>query len=506
MAKADLHYLFNPRNICVIGASSKRNKVGAQVFSNLIAGKFEGTIYPINPTHDVLLERKAFKSVKEINEALDLAIITIPAANVPAAIEECVEENVQFAVIITAGFGEMGGYDPAGVSLHTELMKILKKGTLRVVGPNCMGIVSTRAKLMGLMGLGFPPARRKVNASIISQSGTWGVRSLRAGAVSNLGFSKFVSSGNELDLKFEDYLEYFGLEDPDSQIILGFIEGLRQGKRFIKLLAEIEKTLVFIKGGKTESGKLTAKSHTGSIAGSVKIYDAIFKQYGVIEARDMTEMVDYGRAFSLIYSSDNPKNVRGNRIGVFSGGGGACVLMADDAEEEGLVLAELEPTTVQKLSTILPPYWSHRNPVDLVATWDFGSYSKVLKILLEDQNVDVVVAMPPLGFSLMYESEDIQTYIRENPVSSISVPADMIKSFDLSIVREIGRLSKKSEKLVVIPLGFYSPENPKEYELVRELHKRDVLVVPSPRAAMRIIRKLWEFSKRKEQKKIQRKK
>jgi acyl-CoA synthetase (NDP forming) len=495
LGKPELEYLFNPKSVCVIGASDKRNKVGSQVLTNLMAAKFNGSIYPVNPKHSTLFGITSYKNIKEIHEKIDVALITIPNIQVPAALEECVEQNVKFAVIITAGFGEMEAYDGLGRNLVDRIHSILKRGDLHVVGPNCMGIVSSQSSLVGLMGLGFPPLRKQINASIISQSGTWGVTSLRAGTIHRLGFSKFVSTGNELDLKFEDYLEYFGLEDADTQIILGFIEGLRQGRRIIKLLEEIKKPILFIKGGRTQSGTETAKSHTGSIAGSYQMYKALFKQFGVIEVNDMTELVDFGRAFSIALSQDPPKLPRGNRVGIFSGGGGACVLMADDAESEGLVVAQLDPKTIEILNQILPSYWSHRNPVDLVASWDFNAYSRVLKVLLDDPNVDAIVARPPIGFSLMYESEDVIEFIKQSPLSTFNIPMEMMNSFDLSIVREMGRLAKKSSKLVIMPLGFYSPEYNKEYDIVRELDKRGILVVPSAPAAMRILRKLGDYYK-----------
>ncbi|MHA1131627.1 MAG: acetate--CoA ligase family protein [Candidatus Helarchaeota archaeon] len=496
MTKVNLERLFNPRTVCVIGASNNRNKVGSQVLSNLLSGeKFAGKIFPINPKHETLFGLKSFKSIKEIREDVDLAVITIPNSKVPTAIEDCVDQNVKFAVIITAGFGEMQLYDTEGINLKEKILRIIRKTRLHVVGPNCMGIVSSPSRLTALMGLGIPPIHKKVNASIISQSGTWMVTTMRAGTIHSLGFSKLVSSGNEIDLKFEDYLEYLGLEDPDTQIIMGFIEGLRDGRRFIKLVEEIEKPIILIKGGKTEGGQNTAKSHTGSIAGSYQICQAVFKQYGVIEVNSMQELVDFGRAFSIALSRDPPKFPRGNQVGIFSGGGGACVLMADTVEQEGLVLAELTSTTIEKLNKILPPYWSHRNPVDLVASWDFSSYSRVLKVLLDDPNVDSIVARPPLGFSLAYENEDVMKYIQENSFATMNMPVDLMRGFDLSITHEMGRIAKQSSKPVIMPLGFYSPENPKEYEIIHQLHKRGILVTPSHSMAMQILRKLGEYFK-----------
>ncbi len=495
MSKADLSYLFylfNPRTVCVIGASDNRNKVGAQVLTNIISAKYVGKIFPINPRADNLFGLKVYKSVNQLPE-IDLAIITIPNTKVPAALEECIAHNVKFAVVITAGFGEMREYDPEGAKLTDEIAHLLKKGSIHIVGPNCMGIVSTECNLLGLMGPGIPPGRQKVNASIISQSGTWGVTCMRAGHSHALGFSKFVSSGNEMDLKFEDYLEYLGLYDSDTQIILGFIEGLREGRRFLQLAQEIDKPIVLIKGGKTESGRKTASSHTGSLAGSQKIYEELFNQYGIIEANDLTELVDFGRALALSLASQPPKLPKGNRVGIASGGGGFCVLMADQAEFEGLEVAQLDPVTIGKLNEILPPYWPHRNPVDLVATWDFGSYSKVLKLILEDPNIDAVIARPPLGFSLFYESEDVQEFIKQNPVNTFNAPLSLIKGFDLSIVKEASRVARKSEKPVVVPLGFYSPENPIEYEIVRELYKRGIMVTPTSQMAARIIKKLSDY-------------
>ncbi len=494
LGELELRYLFNPRNVCVVGASKNQNKVGAQVLMNLISCKFQGEIYPINPKHEKLFGVKTYPSVKEIKKELDLAIITIPNLKVPMALEECIAQNIKFAVIITAGFGEMADYNPQGLELRKQILKLLKKSEIRLGGPNCMGIVSTESNLVGLMGLGFPPSRQKVNASIVSQSGTWGITTMRAATVHGLGFSKFVSSGNELDLKFEDYLEYLG-SDSDTQIILGFIEGLRQGRRFVKLIKKIHKPIILIKGGKTQSGREAAKSHTGSLAGSTEVYDGIFKQHGIIEVNNMPELVDTGRAFAQCLSRDPPSFPTGTQIGLTSGGGGFCVLMADHAESEGLTMAELDPTTIEKLNNFLPSYWPHRNPVDLVASWDFTVYPKIIKIVLDDPNIHSLIARPPMGFSLIYESEDVEQWIKDNPISTVSMPKELIESFDMSLARKIGRIAQKSPKPVILPLGFYTADGPKQYKIVRELLQRGVLVAPTGRAAARILYKLYEYNK-----------
>ncbi|NVM55538.1 MAG: CoA-binding protein [Candidatus Helarchaeota archaeon] len=494
MDEIEFQYLFNPRNICVIGASNRPNKVGAQVLTNLISCKFQNDIFPINPKHEKIFGLKAYANLKKISNYLDLAIITVPNFKVPAVLEECIEQNVKFAVIITAGFGEMIGYDPNGFKLRDNILNLLRKGDTRIIGPNCMGIACTESNLVGLMGFGFPPARHKINASIVSQSGTWGITTMRAGTIHGLGFSKFVSSGNEIDLRFEDYLEYFGT-DPDTQIILGFIEGLRQGRKFIELAKKIEKPIIFIKGGKTKSGREAAKSHTGSLAGSQELYDAIFKQHGVIEVNNMAELVDTGRAFAQCLSYDPPKFPRGKRIGLSSGGGGFCVLLADHIEAEGLIMAQLDASTIEKLNKLLPPYWPHRNPVDLVASWQIGSYTKVIKILLDDPNIDAVITRPPIGFSLIYDNNNVQEFARENPFSAIGVSLEMMKDIDLGIVRGIGRMAQKSSKPIIIPLGFYTAEGPKQYEIIREFLTRGVLVAPSGQAAARILIKLYDYYK-----------
>ena len=478
----------------MIGASNRPNKVGAQVLTNLISCKFQNDIFPINPKHEKIFGLKAYANLKKISNYLDLAIITVPNFKVPAVLEECIEQNVKFAVIITAGFGEMIGYDPNGFKLRDNILNLLRKGDTRIIGPNCMGIACTESNLVGLMGFGFPPARHKINASIVSQSGTWGITTMRAGTIHGLGFSKFVSSGNEIDLRFEDYLEYFGT-DPDTQIILGFIEGLRQGRKFIELAKKIEKPIIFIKGGKTKSGREAAKSHTGSLAGSQELYDAIFKQHGVIEVNNMAELVDTGRAFAQCLSYDPPKFPRGKRIGLSSGGGGFCVLLADHIEAEGLIMAQLDASTIEKLNKLLPPYWPHRNPVDLVASWQIGSYTKVIKILLDDPNIDAVITRPPIGFSLIYDNNNVQEFARENPFSAIGVSLEMMKDIDLGIVRGIGRMAQKSSKPIIIPLGFYTAEGPKQYEIIREFLTRGVLVAPSGQAAARILIKLYDYYK-----------
>lgn len=495
----ELHSLFNPKNVAIIGASNNQNKVGGQVLTNILIGGYEGQVYPINPKGEVIQNHQSYKSIREIPESIDLALITIPNINVPPVLEECIEENVKFVIIITAGFKEIGRFDKKGIELQEEVVRIANRsnGRTRLLGPNCMGIASTQTKLMALMGwLVIPPkiGNDQLKVSITSQSGTWGVVTMRSASVHGLGFSKLVSNGNEADLKLEDFVEYFGLYDDDTDIILCFMEGLRNGKKFKKVATEIKKPIIVLKGGKTLAGSKAANSHTGSMAGSRQIYDSLFKQLGIIQAENSADLVDLGRAFAILMKYD--RMPKGRKTAVFSGGGGAGVLTADLCAEQGLELVKLSDETIEKLDQILPPYWPKSNPVDLVATGNFGAFTQVLKILCEDPNIDIILANLPLGISFQLKQPDIQEMFKKLP-RNIFKP-DIIEAFDESVIKSLTRIVKNTNKTVVCPSGLYSADLPFEPDVIRKVYNTGTLVVNSAWDAARLLKKVIEYCEYRE--------
>ncbi len=495
----ELHSLFNPKSVAIIGASKNQTKVGGQVLTNMLLGGYIGKIFPVNPKGDIILDHQSYKSIKKVPESIDLSLITVPNIKVPEVLEECVEENVKFVVIITAGFKEIGPFNKKGIDLQNELLKIAKKGNTRLVGPNCMGVASTQTRLLALMGWAVLPTKQandNLKVSITSQSGTWGVVTMRSASIHGLGFSKLVSNGNEADLKLEDFVEYFGLYDNDTDIILCFMEGLRNGKKFKKIAAEINKPIIVLKGGKTLAGSKAASSHTGSIAGSRKIYDSLFKQYGIIQADNSTDLVDLGRAFSVLMKNKMPKS---RRTAIYSGGGGAGVLTADFCAEAGLEIAKLSDETIEKLDKLLPPYWPKSNPVDLVATRNLGAFTQVLKILSEAPEIDIIIASLPLGISSQLKQSDIQSILKQLPKNLFR--PDVLEAFEDTMVGSLKRIAKHSNKTIVCPTSLYHADLPSEPEIVKKTYESGVLILNSSYDAARLLVKIVEYSEHLEKKK-----
>lgn len=374
--------LFSPKSIALIGASNNITKWGAIVFLNILLGGYQGRVYPVNPKEETILGHKAYGRVAQIPDPVDLAIIAIPAHLTMEAVQDCVRKGIRMAVVITSDFSETG---EEGARLEKELTETARAAGMRLVGPNTMGIFSASASLTALM----PPVRPKNGSvSLVSQSGNIGTQMLGLGEKFAVGFSKFVSSGNEGDLRSEDYLAFFG-QDPQTQVILFYIEGLDDGREFFETARKItpHKPVIAFKGGKTLAGSRAAKSHSGAMAGVKEIYEAAFRQAGILWASTTEEMLEWGAAFSSLPLP------RGNRVGILTRGGGWGVITADACNELELEVPPLDDSIIRALDRLLPSYWSRGNPVDMVATIDTESYIKCLELLISWDKVDGVISL-----------------------------------------------------------------------------------------------------------------
>jgi acyl-CoA synthetase (NDP forming) len=385
------HHLFSPKTAAVIGASNTPGSWGSNIMKGLLVNR-KRRIYPVNPSSSHILGVKAYKSVTDIPDTVDLAVIAVPAELVPGVMSQCVSKGVRSAVIISAGFGETG---EAGKKLEAETVEIARRGGLRFIGPNTMGHADTR-KGLSTFGLAWKiPAG---NTAVLAQSGNMCFRIVRNLLGAGVGFSKYVSTGNEADLHMEDYLELLK-DDEDTKIIAAYIEGLREGRRFMQLAREItpRKPIVVVKAGGTEESARAVMSHTGALAGADDVYTAAFKQTGVIRVDDDDELCD------VVCALVNYSLPAGNRVGIISVGGGPGALTAEACEKEGLKLGQLEDSTIKKLDKYLPPRWSRRNPVDMAgpATSDFAAISDLLMALLEDANIDAVFLLAPVVMDKM---------------------------------------------------------------------------------------------------------
>jgi len=383
-----LEYLFSPKSVAVIGASNNPGKWGFNIFSRALRTSSDIRVYPINPNAQDVLGVKACRSVIEVPEPVDLAVIVIPPQAVPVAMEECVEKGVKAAVVITAGFREVGG---EGVELEEQVVRIAQRGGIRFAGPNCNGHFNTAVDFHTTGG-----GTKKGPLALISQSGNFGGHILMRGAVRDIGFSKYVSSGNEADLHLEDYIEYFA-EDKETRVICAYIEGLRDGRRFLELARRTtkKKPIIVMKVGRTEEGRQAAQSHTGALSGSDEIYEAAFRQSGVIRVDEVDDLFDVALA---LLRQPLP---RGRRIGILTSGGGFGVVATDACRRSGLEIPPLTEETIQTLSKYLPARWSHANPVDMAGDTQ-GSYPS-LGTLLKAENIDAVLGVGCVG----YPSQDL---------------------------------------------------------------------------------------------------
>jgi acyl-CoA synthetase (NDP forming) len=382
LKEPEFHLLFNPRSIALFGASNHIQKWGAIIFLNILLGGYTGKLYPVNPREDEIFGHKSFPTASQIPGPVDLAVIVIPAQAVREAVRDCVQKGIRMAVVITADFSETG---EEGARLEKEMIEIARAGGMRLVGPNTMGIFSASCSLTALM----PPVRpKKGSVSLVSQSGNIGTQMLAWGEEFQVGFGKYVSSGNEGDLRSEDYLSFFA-KDPETKVILTYIEGLHDGRRFFDIAREItpSKPIIAFKGGKTSAGARAAKSHSGAMAGLRELFDATFRQAGIIGASTTDEMLELAAAFSSLPLP------QGNRVAILTRGGGWGVVTADACLEAGLAVPMLEEPVLAALDKILPPYWSKGNPVDMVATHTMEPYMECLEILMSAEKIDAVISL-----------------------------------------------------------------------------------------------------------------
>jgi len=381
--KEQLDYLFNPRSVAVIGASNQIGKWGYIILARLQASGSKRPLYAVNNREEEVLGLKAYRSVVDVPGPVDLAVVTVPFQHTIEVVQDCVRKGVKVAIIITSGMAEIGG---DGVKLEQQVIDIARKGGMRLVGPNCLGHIDTHTNVRTV---GFLPGVKKGNVALISQSGNSSQSVTNYGGQMGVGFSKFVSSGNEADLDFEDFLEYLA-DDKQTEVILGYIEGFRESRRFFELAKGItrEKPIVIMKSGRTDAGVRAAQSHTASLAGSDVVLDAAFRQCGVIRVEELSELVDVAVA---LLGQPLP---RGPRVGVLAMGGGMAVMAADAVRRVGLEMPSFSPATMKKLSKLMSVRWSRGNPID--PGGDLVSFHAIWP-MLEDENIDAIIVVGGVG-------------------------------------------------------------------------------------------------------------
>jgi acetyl coenzyme A synthetase (ADP forming)-like protein len=378
---------FTPKSVAVIGASTDPKKLGYSVLENLISGGYadQGKIYPINLNAKEILGVRAYPSVQDVPGSIDLAVIVIPYPHVPNALRTCGEKAIPAVIVISAGFREAGR---EGLERELELIEIAKEYGIRLIGPNCLGVIDTFTPLNASFSAGTPP---KGPMSFMSQSGALGTAVLDISLAGRLGLSKFVSLGNKADVDEIDLLQAW-CDDPQTKVIMIYSEGMTNGQKFIKTARQVtaKKPVVAIKSGVTQSGSRAVSSHTGSLAGSEQAYHAAFNQAGVLRAESMQSLFDI--ALALGYQP----LLKGNRIAIITNAGGPGILATDSLERLGLSLARFKNKTISTLGQYLPDAASAANPVDVLGDARADRYRFALETVVADPNVDgLLVVLTP---------------------------------------------------------------------------------------------------------------
>ncbi len=383
---------FSPRSIAVIGASEKPG-VGKTIFNN-IAKHFKGKIYPVTPSNPTVGGLTAYKSVVDIPESVDLAVVAAPSRFTPAVMEEVGKKGIKGAIIVSAGFKEV---DEAGAKLEKEVGEIAKKYGIRVIGPNCLGIMSlSENNMMNSTFLKITPKYGGV--ALVSQSGAICAATVEDAEAQNIGFSKVISMGNKVDMDESDILELLA-EDADTRVIVMYLEDIRSARRFMdiarRITTEKKKPIVVLKAGRTTEGAKAAASHTGALGGSDANYEAAFTQCGVIRVDTMGELFDLATAFSKQPLPDGG-------VVIVSNAGGPAIISTDSCSRYGLEIADISSIR-DDISRVIPAYGSPRNPVDIVGDADFTRFENVLNLVLSHQNVGSVVTMCTPSATLNYD-------------------------------------------------------------------------------------------------------
>jgi acetyltransferase len=392
-----LESFFRPSSVAVIGASRDPDKLGYAVLQNLQQGGFGGALYPVNPKADEILGLKAYASVSDISDPVDLAIIVIPYPYVPDVLEECGRKGVPAAVVISAGFREAGR---EGLERERDLIEIGERYDIRLIGPNCLGVIDTHTPLNATFAAGMPPGGP---IAFMSQSGALGTAVLDLALAGRIGFSRFVSLGNKADVDEVDLLEAWE-NDGESRVILIYVEGLSDGQRFMRVARRVtrKKPVVAIKSGVTQAGSRAVSSHTGSLAGSEAAYQAAFRQAGVIRADSMERLFDYARVFA------HQPLPSGKRIAIVTNAGGPGILATDSLEHAGLQLARFRSETIEALMADLPGAASAANPVDVLGDALADRYEHALQLALSDPGVDgLIVIVTPQAMTQIEETAHV---------------------------------------------------------------------------------------------------
>lgn len=413
--------IFSPQSVAVVGASTTPGKVGHDIFANILRGGYTGVLYPVNPKANSILSVKAFASILDIPDPIDLAIIILPPHIAEKAVDQAIEKGVKGIVIVSAGFKEVGG---EGAEIEKRLIEKVREAGVPLVGPNCLGVINPleKVRLNASFSNRMPEAG---NVSFISQSGALCTAVLDFAADREFGFSKFISIGNKADVDELDLLRYLH-HDRETEVIMIYLEELRRGPEFIETVKEITSgdrptPILVIKSGRTTAGAQAAASHTGALAGSEAVYDSIFKQAGIIRVESINELFDFATAFSYKNESNlgklRKKVPAGDRVAIITNAGGPGIVATDMTVTTGLKLAKFSDETIEVLDSHLPQTANLNNPVDVIGDASHDRYENALSAVIKDEGVDgaLVILTPQSMTNALETAEAIARVARRTP-------------------------------------------------------------------------------------------
>lgn len=445
--------IFNPRSIAVVGASRTPGKIGYEVLSNILGYGYGGKVYPVNPTASEILGLKCYPKISSIPEGVDMVVVSVPAKSVLEVIEDAGSAGAKVAVVITSGFKEVGN-----VALEEELVRKARSYGMRVLGPNIFGVVYTPSRLNASFG---PRNVIPGGIAFITQSGALGIALMGMTIVERIGISSIISVGNKADVDDADLLQFLA-DDPNTKVVLIYLEGVNDGREFIKVASEVvsKKPIVVIKAGRTEVGAKAVASHTGSLAGNVVVYKVAFSQAGILSAHNVEEAFDISRSFANLPLPINEKLV------VVTNGGGAGVLVTDTLAEYGINLTTPPQSLTEQIKKLVPPFASLANPIDVTGMISNEGYVNSLLLALNNPEVGAVLGV----------------YCQ----TAVTDPT-MIAGMLISKIREIGGLSKP------LALAFIGGEE--TYMAIKRLNDFGIPTFPMPERAATAIASMYNYIK-----------
>jgi acetyltransferase len=440
---AELDRIFHPRSLALIGASNKQGKIGRVLMERFLETGFQ-KLYPVNPGEGEVLGVKAYRTVTDIPGPVDTAIVVTPTDSVLAAVKECSSKKVRTIVITTSGFGETG---KTGKEQEQEMVRIARESGTRIIGPNCVGIYCPSSRLPFPLG----PGKKSGSVGVVSQSGFFADFLTLTATGNGIAFSKAISCGNESDLNAIDFLEYLG-QDPQTETILSYIEGIKDGRRFYRISKEVSKRkpIILWKGGRTEAGALAAVSHTGALAGSRRVWEGALRQAGILSVSSFEEALD---GLYAVHLQPLPK---GLRVAIVSGPGGMAVGTTDRCLELGLEVPPFSAHTIERLRKALPPVGgSVNNPIDLSLASLVAPtvYRDAIRIAAEDEGIDMLLVIAVVGGKLLCdlileatsnlkEKKPVVVTLMAGPMQSVAGDFPLLLGNGISVYPDAARAAK----------------------------------------------------------------